>query len=259
MPMNPSLLFADVIAVMSNCPSASAERVPSPYFHDSPSLRDFTSFCLEPFASGSKALSAGPPGPAEILPGTAIHIALRIQGLRTRVFRGIELKDHPLRIRNARIRRRVEKPDFFVREPKVYGTDVIFQLLSLPGSDDHAANGRPAQHPRQRRTGRACVMPTSHLLKRFHDAVAHLLVEGHERTCLRESCAGRSRVGAAVLAREEAAGKRAPNQNTDVVVLGERLELVFETSADEAVVHLRRHVFFQPEALLQHNRGGRLP
>src|ERR1700733_623873 len=54
MPINPSLLFSDVIAVMSNCPSVSAERVPSPYFHDSPSLRDFTSFCFEPFASGSK-------------------------------------------------------------------------------------------------------------------------------------------------------------------------------------------------------------
>src|ERR1700687_763016 len=145
MPINPSLLFADVIAVMSNCPSASAERVPSPYFHDSPSRRDFTSFCFEPVASGSKALSAGPPGPAEILPGTAIHIALRIQRLLTRVFRGIELKDHPLRIRNARIRRRVQKPDFVVRKPKVYGTDVIFQLFSFPRSDDHTADGRPSQ------------------------------------------------------------------------------------------------------------------
>jgi hypothetical protein len=31
---------------MSNRPSASAERVPSPYFHDSPSLGDFTSLFL---------------------------------------------------------------------------------------------------------------------------------------------------------------------------------------------------------------------
>jgi hypothetical protein len=78
-------------------------------------------------------LSAGPPGPAEILPGTAIRVALGIQDLRTRVFRGVELKDHPLRIRNARIRRRVQKPDVFVRELKVYGTDVIFQLLRPSG------------------------------------------------------------------------------------------------------------------------------
>ena len=35
-------------------------------------------------------------------------IALRIQGLRTRVFRGIELEHHPLRVGNARIRGRVQ-------------------------------------------------------------------------------------------------------------------------------------------------------
>jgi hypothetical protein len=58
---------------------------------------------LRTFASGSKALSAGPARPPEIIPGTAIRIALRIQGLRTRVFRGIELEHHPLRVRNARI------------------------------------------------------------------------------------------------------------------------------------------------------------
>src|SRR5208282_5067055 len=157
MPINPSLLFADVIAFMSNRPLAGAERVPSPL---SVSL---TSFCFEPFVSGSRALSAGPARPAKILPGTAIHITLRIQGLRTRVFRGIELEHHPLRIRNARIRRCVQKPDILVREPKVYGTDVIVQLLSLPGGDDHAADGRPTQHPRQRDSGRARVVPAGHL------------------------------------------------------------------------------------------------
>jgi hypothetical protein len=56
------------------------------------------------FVSGSKALSAGPARPAEILPGTTIHIALRIQGLRTRVFRRIELEHHPLWVRNAGVR-----------------------------------------------------------------------------------------------------------------------------------------------------------
>ena len=56
------------------------------------------------FVSRGQALSAGPARPAEILPGTAIHIALRIEGLRTRVFRGIELEHHPLRVWNARIR-----------------------------------------------------------------------------------------------------------------------------------------------------------
>src|SRR4029077_18114690 len=143
MPINPSLFSSDVIGFMSNCPSTSAERIPSPYFHDSPSLRDFTSFCFEPFASGSKALSAGPPGPAEILPGTAIYVALGIQRLRPRIFRGVELQHHPLRIRNTRMRGRVQEPDVFIREPEVYGTDVIFQLLSLPGRDDPPDDGRP--------------------------------------------------------------------------------------------------------------------
>src|SRR3984957_7528374 len=102
-------------------------------------------------------------------------------------------------------------------------------------------------------------MPTGYLLQRLHHAVAHLLVEGHERTCVRESGAGRSRVGAAVLAAEEPARKWTPDQDADVVILRERLELVLETSTDEAVVHLRRYVFLQPQVLLQHDRSGRLP
>jgi Flavodoxin-like fold len=68
----------------------------------------------EPFTSRSKALSAGPPGPAQIPPGTAINITLGVQSFRTRVFRGVELQDHPLRIRDARIGRRIQKPDFFL-------------------------------------------------------------------------------------------------------------------------------------------------
>ena len=43
------------------------------------------------------------------------------------------------------------------------------------------------------------------------------------------------------------------------MVLGERLELVLEAPAHEAVVHLRRHIFLQTQALLEHDRGGRLP
>jgi hypothetical protein len=47
------------------------------------------------------------PGPAEILPGTSLRVVLWLQDLRAWIFRGVELKDHPLRVRNARIRRRV--------------------------------------------------------------------------------------------------------------------------------------------------------
>src|SRR5882762_6485593 len=205
------------------------------------------------------AFSAGPSSPAEVRPGTAIRVTLGIQNLRTRVFRGVELKDHPLGIWNPRIRCRVQESDFIFQEPKVYRTDVIFQLLGLPASDDHTADGRPSQHPRERHTGWGRVMPTGHFLQRLYNAVAHLLVEGHERARFGEAFAGRSRVSAAVLACEKPAGKRAPDQDTDVVVLGERLELVFETPTDEAVVHLCRYVFLQPQMLLQHDRGRCLP
>ena len=102
-------------------------------------------------------------------------------------------------------------------------------------------------------------MPTGNFLQRFYDAVAHLLVKGHEIARFGEACARRSRVGAAVLTREKPAGKWAPDQDTDVVILGERLELVFETSTDEAVVHLGRYVLLQAQAILQHNRSGCLP
>src|ERR1700691_4597743 len=132
-------------------------------------------------------LSAGPLGPAEVCPGTAFRITLGMQALRTRVFRSVELKDHPLRIRNARIRRRVEESGVVLRELKFYGTDVVLQLLGLAGCDDHAANGRPSQHPRERHTGWASVMPCGHFLQRVHDAVAQNLFERHERPCLRKA------------------------------------------------------------------------
>src|ERR1700674_5493364 len=154
-----------------------------------------------------------------------------------------------------------ERPDpsVVVRELKVYGSDIVLQLIGLAGRDDDAADRRPSQYPRERYAGRTYVMPLRHLLQCLHDAVALFLIDGHERTCLRESRTGRSRVGSAVLACEESASKRAPDQDADVVILGERLELVFEASTDKAVVHLRRYVFFQAQVLLQHYGSGRLP
>ncbi len=50
-----------------------------------------------------------------------------------------------------------------------------------------------------------------------------------------------------------------PNQDADIVIFGKRLEFVFETAADKAVVHLRCDEFFQSEILLEHQRGGGLP
>jgi hypothetical protein len=105
-----------------------------------------------------------------------------MEDLRARVFRGVKLKDHPLGIGDSRIGRRVQEPDIFVRKPKVYSTDVIFELFDLPSSDDHATDSRPSQHPRKCHTGWAYVIPASHLLQRLHDAVAQLFVERNERT-----------------------------------------------------------------------------
>src|SRR5580704_4305927 len=96
---------------------------------------------------GTKHLSARPPAPAQILLSTALRVSLWMEGLRTRVLRGVELKNHPLRVRNARIGRRVQKPHIFVRKLKLNRADVIFQLLRLSRSDDHAADRRPLQHP----------------------------------------------------------------------------------------------------------------
>src|SRR5881409_127285 len=65
----------------------------------------------------------------EIFPGTAFRVALRMQNLRTRVLRGVELKHHPFWIGNTRIRRRVELTDVSVREPNVDRADVVLELL----------------------------------------------------------------------------------------------------------------------------------
>ena len=53
------------------------------------------------------AFSSGPTSLAQVRPGIALLVALRIEHLRTRIFRGIELQDHPLGIRNAGVRCRV--------------------------------------------------------------------------------------------------------------------------------------------------------
>src|ERR1700686_1400578 len=127
-----------------------------------------------------------------------------MQNLRSRIFRGVKLKDHPLGIGNSRIGHRVQELTVFVRKPKIYSTDVIFQLLDLATRDDHAADSRSCQHPRERYTSGAYVAPASHLLQRFHDEIAQLFVERDERTRFREPRAGRSGVRAAVLASEEA-------------------------------------------------------
>ena len=87
-----------------------------------------------------KASLSGPPGPTKILPLTALRVALGMQDPGTRILRGVELKDHPLWIRNARIRGGVQLSDIVVRKPEVHGTDVVFELLCFPGSDDHAAD-----------------------------------------------------------------------------------------------------------------------
>src|SRR5665213_3073329 len=56
MPTNPSVLFSDVIAFMSNCPLTSAERVSSDRFHGSPLLSDFTSlFLFRDFCRGQQS------------------------------------------------------------------------------------------------------------------------------------------------------------------------------------------------------------
>ena len=91
------------------------------------------------FCRINEALSGGPPRAPEILPGTAIRVALGIQNLRTRVFGGVELKDHPLRIRNARIRRSVQEPDVIVREllPPASGGHLPVVTAGLGGAADH--------------------------------------------------------------------------------------------------------------------------
>src|ERR1700730_1857105 len=130
-------------------------------------------------ATAPGANSAGPPGPAKVLPGTALRVALGMQDLGTRILRGVELKNHPFWIWNPRIRRCVELPDVVVRQPKVYGADVVFELLGFPGGDDDAAHRWPTEHPCDRHLRRTGAMPCGHFLERIHDVVAHLSVERH--------------------------------------------------------------------------------
>jgi hypothetical protein len=78
---------------------------------------------------------AGPPGPPKVLPQTAIRVALRVQDLRARILGGVELKNHPLWIRNPRIRRRVQQPGIGCRGRVVfdrpYPVETFAMLVSL--------------------------------------------------------------------------------------------------------------------------------
>jgi len=117
------------------------------------------------FVSGSKALSAGPARPAEIFPGTTIHIALRIQGLRTRVFRRIELEQPSTLGTECRGPR--PRPIAELLRPRAEGLPrrcylPVAQPSGRPRSHLLTA-GRPSTHDK-RRTGRTYIMPSSHLL-----------------------------------------------------------------------------------------------
>src|ERR1700752_1307081 len=98
-----------------------------------------------------------------------------------------------------------------------------------------------------------------HFLQSVHDTIAGLRVERHELTCVSEPASGRWRIIAVVLSRQETTGQRAPDKDTNVMVLRERLELVFETSTDETVIHLARHISPHPQPLLKHDGRCRLP
>src|SRR5258705_13129756 len=102
-------------------------------------------------------------------------------------------------------------------------------------------------------------MLCGYIFQRVHDAVAPLAVKRHELPGVGKATPGRRRIVAAVLSRQETTSQRAPDQDANVVVLSERLELIFEASANEAVIHLRCYISLQPEAILQHDSGGRLP
>src|ERR1700680_4442996 len=97
-----------------------------------------------------------------------------MQDLGTRILRGVELKNHPFWIRNPRVRRRVELPDVVVRQTKVCGADVVFELFGFPGSDNDAAHRWPTEHPCDRDLRRTGAMPCGHVLDRIHDVIAHL-------------------------------------------------------------------------------------
>ena len=86
--------------------------------------------------------------------------------------------------------------------------------------------GRPSTHESATRAGLAsCRAATS--LQHIHDAVAHILLEHGTNA----PASANREPGGAGLARlyfpEKAAAANIPDQDADVVILGERLELVF--------------------------------
>src|SRR5260370_42198555 len=76
-------------------------------------------------AVGGNQLLTRPPGSAEVLPPSVFREFFRMEHFGTWVFRGVELKDHPLRIGNTWVRRRVEQPHIVGRELKVHGAEVV--------------------------------------------------------------------------------------------------------------------------------------
>jgi len=102
-------------------------------------------------------------------------------------------------------------------------------------------------------------VPFGDFFQHIDDFVTVFLIERYELTRLREACPSGCRIVAAVLAAQESSGQRAPDQNADVVVLGKGLEFVLKSPADEAVVHLCRHILFKAETFLKHNCRRSLP
>src|SRR5215472_1993444 len=169
-------------------------------------------------------ISAARAGPAHVGELLRAHLALARQ--------------HPARVLGRQLARRVEPRELVGSQLDLGRADVVGKLLGLLRADDDARDGRLVQQPGERDLRDRDVARVRDLAHRVDAVERAVLVQ--RRKVERGAPAVRLALAvAAVLAAQEPAGERAPDEQREAFALQHRHELALEVAAGDRVVRLQ--------------------
>jgi O-acetylserine/cysteine efflux transporter len=213
---------------------------------------------LEPLvgAVAGAVVFGNPVGPAQVTGGAAILAGIGLSSLpliagrsgqvraeegqvggRQPVARGLGLV--PVRVDQRQRAGRVELGSVGLGEDEGCRGQVVGQLLGGARADDQRGNGGLAERVGQRHLGGRHPVPLADADERFHDGVQGLGVVDRRLAPAGELPRASGRLAVpAVLAGQQPAGQRAPDQDAEPLVDGERDQLVLGLAGLQGVVDL---------------------
>src|SRR5208337_2318594 len=167
-------------------------------------------------------------------------------------------RQHPAGVLGPQRADRIERRDLLGRERQLGGGEIVVELLDGLRPDDDAHDPLALQQPGERNPGDGRVVRPGDRRHRVDDVVGALLVDRREverrpaRVVVAFLVAGE-------LARQEAAGERAPYHHAEALILDERDDLALELAAGDRVISLHRLEARPPPPLGDPQRPHDLP